>query len=41
LILPGFGIASHVLSKELDRSVFGNTGMVQAMGSIALLGFIV
>ena len=41
LILPGFGLASHVISREVDRSVFGNTGMVQAMGSIALLGFIV
>ncbi len=41
LILPGFGLASHVISREVDRSVFGSTGMVQAMGSIALLGFIV
>jgi heme/copper-type cytochrome/quinol oxidase subunit 2 len=40
-ILPGFGLVSHVLSKETDRNVFGYTSMVQAMGAIALLGVLV
>src|SRR3978361_1953286 len=41
LILPGFGIVSHVIAKEADRTVFGYFGMAQAMQSIALLGFVV
>jgi cytochrome c oxidase subunit 1 len=41
LILPAFGIISHVISKEADRTVFGYFGMSQAMQSIALLGFVV
>jgi cytochrome c oxidase subunit 1 len=41
LILPAFGIISHVISKEADRTVFGYFGMAQAMQSIALLGFVV
>jgi cytochrome c oxidase subunit I len=40
-ILPAFGIISHVISKEAERSIFGQVGMVEAMGSIALLGFVV
>jgi cytochrome c oxidase subunit 1 len=40
-ILPAFGIISHVISKEADRTVFGYFGMSQAMQSIALLGFVV
>jgi len=41
LILPAFGIISHVIAKEADRTVFGYFGMAQAMQSIALLGFVV
>jgi heme/copper-type cytochrome/quinol oxidase subunit 1/heme/copper-type cytochrome/quinol oxidase subunit 2 len=41
LILPAFGIISHVIAKEADKPIFGYEGMVQAMGNIALLGFIV
>jgi cytochrome c oxidase subunit II len=41
LILPAFGIISHTISKEADKSVFGYFGMVQAMQAIGLLGFIV
>ncbi len=41
LVLPAFGIISHVISFFSQKPVFGVIGMICAMGAISILGFIV
>lgn len=41
LILPAFGIVSHIIVRNTQRFIFGYYGMVYALISIGVLGFIV
>ena len=41
LIVPGFGVISHVISTFAKKPIFGYAGMVAAMLIISALGFVV
>ena len=41
IVIPGFGIVSQVVSTFSGKSVFGYLGMIYAMFSIGILGFLV
>jgi len=42
LIIPGFGIVSHILTIHSAKdTAFGNVGIIYAIRCIALLGFVV
>lgn len=41
LILPGFGVISQVININSNKPIFGYIGMIYAMFSIGILGFLV
>jgi cytochrome c oxidase subunit 1 len=41
MILPGFGIVSHVVSTFSRKPIFGYLGMVYALVAIGIIGFVV
>ena len=41
IIIPGFGVISQVIQTFADKPIFGYLGMVYAMLSIGILGFLV
>ena len=41
LILPGFGIISHIIVSAANKPIFGYISMIYAMLSIGVLGFLV
>ena len=41
MILPGFGIISHVVSTFSGKPIFGYLGMAYSLVAISVIGFIV
>lgn len=41
MVLPGFGIASHILAAFSKKKVFGYHGMVYAIAGIGIIGYVV
>ena len=41
MILPAFGIVSHIIETFSRKPIFGYSSMVYAIASIALLSFVV
>ena len=41
LIIPGFGIVSHVICAFCNKRIFGYGAMVYAIITISILGFLV
>jgi len=42
LILPGFGLVSHIIRQERGKDEpFGVLGIIYAIGAIGVLGFVV
>lgn len=41
IIIPAFGIVSHIISTFSNKPIFGQLGMIYAIASIGVLGFLV
>jgi heme/copper-type cytochrome/quinol oxidase subunit 1 len=41
LILPAFGIISHIVAGDSYKEVFGTIGIIYAIRAIGVLGFVV
>jgi cytochrome c oxidase subunit 1 len=41
MVLPGFGMISHILASFSHKKIFGHTGMIFALAAIGVVGFLV